>query len=599
VILGLLGGAALTVIGQRFVQSGYRLSGQALSGGGIGIIYLAIFAAHRWYELIGRPVAFAGMILTTAFAAWLADRQRSQLLALMAVTVGFGTPFLIGGDGDAQISLFTYDAILVAGTLYLARRRSWPALDLVSYVLTLLTIGSWAEVYYTPDAYLVTQLFLTLFLVLFLFVLREHWAAAATNPLAALVQVTLSLAPLLYHIASLTILFPHQFALLVYLIAFTLAGLIVARQLHTPWLRIVIWIAAALPFYVFVEQRVGSRWLIATWITLIAIYGLHLFAQVHRIDEERAPARLPGGEIFLLHANGLWLLFCVEGLIAPRRTGEWAASAAFALAVWYGALSGAAWRWHRDAALHAIAWASALVAIGCAIQFNGPWFIVSLATEGAVLVWLALHTHRPWVQAWGGALLALATLRAIGLLTEPAPVSYWTLVNPRALSCLFVVCLLYALAWLQARYDSTPGASATTLTRATLILAANVLTVAVMSTEIDAFYERRAWQTGATTGVGGETTADVARQLTFSVAWALYAMVLVAVGIWRNYRPIRYFAILLFAITIGKVFLVDLSTLDRVYKMLSVMALGVILLIASYLYQRLRSEAPGGPNAIG
>jgi uncharacterized membrane protein len=76
-------------------------------------------------------------------------------------------------------------------------------------------------------------------------------------------------------------------------------------------------------------------------------------------------------------------------------------------------------------------------------------------------------------------------------------------------------------------------------------------------------------------------------------------MVLVAVGIWRNYRPIRYFAILLFAITIGKVFLVDLSTLDRVYKMLSVMALGVILLIASYLYQRLRSEAPGGPNAIG
>jgi uncharacterized membrane protein len=126
-----------------------------------------------------------------------------------------------------------------------------------------------------------------------------------------------------------------------------------------------------------------------------------------------------------------------------------------------------------------------------------------------------------------------------------------------------------------------------------------VLTVAVMSTEIDAFYERRAWQTGATTGVGGETTADVARQLTFSVAWALYAMVLVAVGIRRNYRPIRYFAILLFAITIGKVFLVDLSTLDRVYKMLSVMALGVILLIASYLYQRLRSEAPGGPNAIG
>jgi len=603
VILGLIGGAALTLVGQRFVQAGYTLYGQALSGGGIGILYLAIFAAHRWYELIGRPVAFTGMVLITALAAWLSDRQRSQLLALMAVTVGFGTPFLIGGDSDAQVTLFTYDAILVAGTLYLARRRSWPALDLVSYVLTLLTIASWAEAYYTPGAYLVTELFLTLFLVLFLFVLREHWAAASINPLAALVQVTLSLAPLLYHVASLSILFSHNGALLVYLIAFTVAGLILARSLHVPWLRIIIWIGAALPFYVFAEQRVSRGWLIAAWITLLAIYGLHLLSQVHRLDEERTHLdeerthldeerlrmpRMPATEIFLLHANGLWMLFCVEALISPRRADEWVAGAAFALAAWYAGLAAAAWRWHREAALHAIAWASALVAIGCAIQFEGPWLIVSLATEGAVLIWLALRSQRPWVHACGAALLAIASLRAIALLAEPAPVGYWTLFNPRALATLFIVGLMYALAWLHARNESTPGGNA--LARATLIIAANALTLIVLSTEIDAFFERRAWQTGAIQGIGAETAADVARELTLSVAWALYAVLLVAIGIGRNYRPIRYFAILVFALTIGKVFLVDISTLDRVYKMLSVMALGVLLLIASYLYQRLRTE---------
>jgi uncharacterized membrane protein len=586
VILGLAAGIALTLIGQRFVQTGYTLYGQALSGGGIGILYLAIFAAHRWYELIDRPVAFAGMVIVTALGAWLADRQRSQLLALMAVTVGFATPFLIGGNGDAEISLFTYDAILVAGTLYLARRRSWPALDLVSYVLTVLTVATWADVYYHAGAYLVTELFLTLFLVLFLFVLREHWSAASINPVAALVQVTLSLAPLLYHISSLSILFPHTGALLVYLIAFTVAGLILARQLAIPWLRVLIWIGVALPFYVFVEQRLGNSWLIAGWITLIGIYGLHLLAQVHRLDDDRP--RMPATEVFLLHAGGLWLLFCVEGLVARSTGGDWAAGAAFALAAWYGGLAAAAWRWHREAALHAIAWATALLAIGCAIQFSGPWLVVCLATEGAVLVWLALRSQRPWIRAWGVMLLTIATLRALTLLAEPAPLGYWALLNPRALSCLFVAGILYALAWLHARSETTPGTTA--IARASLILAANLLTLVVLSAEIDAFFDRRDWLDGPERGVGAISTADLARQLTLSVAWALYAVALVAIGIWRNYRPVRYLAILVFAVTIAKVFLIDIATLDRVYKMLSVMALGVLLLIASYLYQRRRLE---------
>ena len=56
----------------------------------------------------------------------LADRQRALGLALMAVGGGFATPFLVGGGGDAQLTLFTYDALLVVGTLYLANRQGWP-----------------------------------------------------------------------------------------------------------------------------------------------------------------------------------------------------------------------------------------------------------------------------------------------------------------------------------------------------------------------------------------------------------------------------------------------------------------------------------------
>ena len=79
--------------------------------------------------------------------------------------------------------------------------------------------------------------------------------------------------------------------------------------------------------------------------------------------------------------------------------------------------------------------------------------------------------------------------------------------------------------------------------------------------------------------------------MTLSLTWAVYSMILVIVGLTRNYAPIRYFAMALFAITIVKVFAVDLSELDRIYRVLSIIGLGVTLLLTSYLYQKLSADS--------
>jgi len=73
-----------------------------------------------------------------------------------------------------------------------------------------------------------------------------------------------------------------------------------------------------------------------------------------------------------------------------------------------------------------------------------------------------------------------------------------------------------------------------------------------------------------------------------SITWALYATLLIVVGLKRRYAPIRYFAMAVFVITIVKVFAIDLAELDRIYRVLSVVGLGVTLLVTSYLYQRSR-----------
>ena len=89
--------------------------------------------------------------------------------------------------------------------------------------------------------------------------------------------------------------------------------------------------------------------------------------------------------------------------------------------------------------------------------------------------------------------------------------------------------------------------------------------------------------------------AELARHVTLSVSWAVYAAALTGVGILRRYPPIRYVAIAVFGMTIFKVFTVDLSQLDQIYRIISTVALGVLLVGASYLYQRYRTQIAAPP----
>ena len=76
------------------------------------------------------------------------------------------------------------------------------------------------------------------------------------------------------------------------------------------------------------------------------------------------------------------------------------------------------------------------------------------------------------------------------------------------------------------------------------------------------------------------------RDFTFSALWMLYGAGLMAVGFWRRSAFIRWQALVLIAATIVKVFVYDVSELDRAYRILSFIVLGVVLLAISFVYQR-------------
>jgi uncharacterized membrane protein len=77
-----------------------------------------------------------------------------------------------------------------------------------------------------------------------------------------------------------------------------------------------------------------------------------------------------------------------------------------------------------------------------------------------------------------------------------------------------------------------------------------------------------------------------ARDLTTSVAWIAYALVLLGIGTWRKLRSLRFASLGLMIASIGKVFLYDLSNLQGLYRVLSFVGLAFALILVSLIYQR-------------
>lgn len=79
------------------------------------------------------------------------------------------------------------------------------------------------------------------------------------------------------------------------------------------------------------------------------------------------------------------------------------------------------------------------------------------------------------------------------------------------------------------------------------------------------------------------------RQLSTSAVWLVYSIVVMLIGILASARGPRFVAMGLFGLSILKIFLFDLSFLETLYRIFSFLALGLILLAVSYLYQRYKS----------
>ena len=142
VSIGILCGVILILIAHR-LRSSYTSFSSVLAGGGLAVFYFTISLAYHQFHLFEQSVAFVIMIVITVFAVLLSILYNKQELAVIALLGGFIAPFLVSNESGNYKSLFIYLIILNTGLLTIAYNKAWRLLNFLSFVFTIILFGGW------------------------------------------------------------------------------------------------------------------------------------------------------------------------------------------------------------------------------------------------------------------------------------------------------------------------------------------------------------------------------------------------------------------------------------------------------------------------
>ena len=143
VAIGIIVSVTLLVVCERRAARRYSVTANALDAAAIAILFSTFFSAHALWHLISAPGAFALLALVTVVAVLLSIRHDSLFIAVLGLVGGFATPALLSTGENRPISLFTYLLLLNIGLSWVASRKKWPALTILSIVLTAIYQWAW------------------------------------------------------------------------------------------------------------------------------------------------------------------------------------------------------------------------------------------------------------------------------------------------------------------------------------------------------------------------------------------------------------------------------------------------------------------------
>lgn len=212
------------------------------------------------------------------------------------------------------------------------------------------------------------------------------------------------------------------------------------------------------------------------------------------------------------------------------------------------------------------------------VQYKHEWITVGWVLEGTALLWLFNRVPHPGLRATGIGLLAAAFIR---LSLNPAVLEYHMRTGVPIFNWYLYVyltataCLLAGARLLAPPRDQCFGLRLPPVLNAMGL----ILLFLLVNIEIaDSF--------GSTPSLTFEFSGNLKRDMTYTIAWSVFAFGLLVLGVWKSTRALRYCSWALLGVSIAKLFLHDLDSLGQLYRLGALISVAVMAMLASFVYQR-------------
>ena len=574
---------------------------EGLSGLGLGLCYLSLFAGYAYYSLLQVGSAFALMFIVTVLGTGVAVVTERQVTAVLALLGGLLTPVLLARAEPNERGLLGYLLVLDLLVLAIARFRTWRGLNRLAWAGTVLLLAP--TFLRQPEAdYPVARLVLLslLFLLFLLTPLAREWSQGVRGREVDLLIVAGTAAGYFWAVyVTLEAWRPSLEALAAMALAIlytVLAGLY-RRRVQDDDATVAVLMSAACVFLTLaIPLALKGPWITLAW----AAEGAVLLSVAPRLA---TPVAAWGGTAALFLA--------AFRVVAVDRWGS---------AFWTPV-------WNPTFLAHLLTVADIVLAGQLALLLR-PGQLFNLSREGLrstlwVLASLTLSVllWREPSGLWAAGLL-IVQLLVLGFLSRLVHAPAFTVAVPLAGLTVLARTLFADDAMARAAADALVNVYllARVLACVALAIAGNYLagsgasryaaqvgrTVSGAAGVVLLFVLSQAWtrnQNGplreardlGKSGIAGEIRWKT--QVGLSVLWTLYAAVTLAWGFVRRSTALRYAALGLFGLVIVKVFIVDLASVKTLYRMLSFLILGVVLLLVGLLYQK-ASRRPATPESL-
>jgi uncharacterized membrane protein len=232
-----------------------------------------------------------------------------------------------------------------------------------------------------------------------------------------------------------------------------------------------------------------------------------------------------------------------------------------------------------------LAVALGFITVAIPLRLDAHWITIGWFVESGVLLSVAARTDSDLLNAFALTALALGVARL--LLID----NFYTtqlIFNMRLATYTVAVVVLGGVAWQAAHRGDEAGRTVA----GAAVIALNVLALIALSHEVADYFARElvsvpnAYRQWNRANIVEWRLIQIERDFTYSALWMAYGAMLMVIGFFRRSAFVRWQALLLIAVTIVKVFIYDMSQLDRGYRIVSFIVLGVLLLAISFVYQR-------------